>query len=407
MPRQRNVPARPLLALALVALVVLSACSPSVASPSVASSSPSPSPSLTPTDAPPPTSPASSDAAAPSTSPTQSAAATQTPTPSATTEPSVASSPATAAAWSQLEPTGSRPRAREDGTWTEQPASRTAYLFGGRDGSVVFDDLWAFDLDTNRWTRLAPEGRTPPRRFGHEAVWVDGIGVVIFAGQAGPTTFYDDLWAYDPVANTWRRLPGDGARPIARYGSCAALGPDGRLWISHGFTEDGTRFADTRAYDFVVGRWSDETPAGRVPVSRCLHGCWWTDDGRLALYAGQTTGVEALGDLWSLAGAGTSAAAWTRATGELPKDRNLYAFARHGDAIVVVGGRGLGKTFLNDVFTIDASTLEVRRLKVTGPKPPGRGGAMLIDDPAGGRVILFGGKTKGGALADLWELSLP
>ena len=46
------------------------------------------------------------------------------------------------------------------------------------------------------------------------------------------------------------------------------------------------------------------------------------------------------------------------------------------------------------------------RLEVTGPKPPGRGGAMLIDDPARGRVILFGGKTSGGALADLWELSL-
>ncbi len=397
MLRRRNLPGRYLLVLCLVAFAVAAACT-SPAAP--ASQSPSPTGS-------PPAIPASSETAAPSTSPTQGAAATQAPTPSATTEPSTVPSHATAAAWRELEPAGSKPRAREDGTWTEQPASRTAYLFGGRDGSVLLDDLWAFDLDTNRWTRLAPEGRTPPRRFGHEAVWVDGIGVVVFAGQAGPTTFYDDLWAYDPAANTWRRLPDDGARPIARYGSCAALGPDGRLWISHGFTEDGTRFADTRAYDFTSGRWSDETPAGRVPVSRCLHGCWWTDDGRLVLYAGQTTGVEALGDLWSLAGAGTSAAAWTRATGDLPKDRNLYAFARHGDAIVVVGGRGLGSTFLGDAFTIDASTLEVRTLEVTGPKPPGRGGAMLIDDPAGGRVILFGGKSSGGALADLWELSPP
>ena len=31
---------------------------------------------------------------------------------------------------------------------------------------------------------------------------------------------------------------------------------------------------------------------------------------------------------------------------------------------------------------------------------------MLIDDPARGRVILFGRKMSGGALADLWELSL-
>ena len=325
----------------------------------------------------------------------------------ATPEPSTEPTPAPAAAWRQLEPAGSAPSAREDGTWTEQPGGRTAFLFGGRDGGAILDDLWAFDLDADSWTRLAPEGQTPPARFGHEAVWVEGVGVVIFAGQAGPTTFYDDLWAYDPGANRWRRLPADGARPIARYGSCAALGPDDRLWISHSFTENETRFANTRAYDFTARRWSDETPADQAPVSRCLHGCWWTDDGRFALYAGQTTGVEALGDLWSLSGAGTALAAWTKQGGELPSDRNLYAFARRGGAIVVVGGRGLERTFLDDAFTIDAATLAIQPLAPAGPKPPGRGGAMLIDDPAGGRVILFGGKTSDRALADLWELSLP
>ena len=326
---------------------------------------------------------------------------------SAPAEPSAEPVVAGPVAWRQLDPTGSKPHAREDGTWTEEPDSQAAYLFGGRDGSAILNDLWAFDLDAARWTRLDPAGELPPERFGHEAVWVDGLGVVVFAGQAGPTSFFDDLWAYDPDTNRWRHLPAEGARPKARYGTCAALGRDGRLWISHGFTEDGARFADTQAYDFAAGRWSDQTPKGRAPVNRCLHGCWWTDDGRLALYAGQTTGVEALGDLWSLTGAGTAAAAWREETGELPKDRNLYAFARHGNAIVVVGGRGLGSAFLDDAFTFDADTLEVGPLAPAGTNPPGRGGAMLIDDPAGGRVILFGGKTSNGALADLWELSLP
>jgi hypothetical protein len=382
-PQPSQSSSRPLVALALAAIVVTAACGPSLGS-----ASPNPLPTAT-----------ASPAASPSDNPT--------PAPTATPEPSTEPTPAPAAAWRQLEPAGSAPSAREDGTWTEQPGGRTAYLFGGRDGGTILDDLWVFDLDSDSWTRLAPEGQKPPARFGHEAVWVDGVGVVIFAGQAGPTTFFDDLWAYDPDANRWRRLPGDGARPIGRYGSCAALGPDGRLWISHGFTEDGTRFADTRAYDFTAGRWSDETPAGQAPVNRCLHGCWWTDDGRFALYAGQTTGVEALGDLWSLSGAGTPSAAWARQGGDVPLDRNLYAFARHGGEIVVVGGRGLEQTFLDDAFTVDAASLTIEPLEPTGPKPPGRGGAMLIDDPAGARVVLFGGKTSSGALADIWELSLP
>ena len=112
-------------------------------------------------------------------------------------------------AWRKLEP-GDGPDAREDHTWTLDPSTRTAYLFGGRDGSTVYDDIWAFDLASDTWREIDPGGRGPAARFGHEAVWVDGVGLVVWAGQAGPTAFFDDLWAYDPAANDWSRLPNDG-----------------------------------------------------------------------------------------------------------------------------------------------------------------------------------------------------
>ena len=198
---------------------------------------------------------------------------------------------------------------------------RSALLFGGRDGTTVFGDLWSYDLGSDAWTELSP-GAGPEARFGHEAVWVDGVGLVVFAGQSG-ATFFNDLWAYDPAAATWTELPGSGDVPVSRYGTCGAVGPDGRLWISHGFTSDGVRFSDTRAYDFDAGAWADETPDGPRPVERCLHGCWWTDDGALALYAGQTTGTLALDDYWTLADG-----EWSEVTTALPPGRNLYARAQ-------------------------------------------------------------------------------
>ncbi len=378
--------------LGVVIALLCSACAPGATA-----GDPSTSPGLSASPGPAGTS--SSDPASPSPSPT--------PSPAPSLEPSAEPSPAEPVAWRNLAPGGTTPAPREDGTWTADADGRTAYLFGGRDGRTLFHDLWSYDLDTDRWTELDPDGDIPSARFGHEAVWVEGTGVVVFAGQAGPTTFFNDLWAYDPAANAWTRISVEGSRPKARYGTCAAIGPDGRLWISHGFTEDGTRFADTQAFDFAAGRWSDVTPDGRAPVNRCLHGCWWTDDGRFALYAGQTTGVQALGDLWTLSDADTPAAVWTKATGDLPPDRNLYAFALHGDDAVIVGGRGLGTTFLDDAFTIDATTLAIRALDPDGPKPPGRAGAMLVADEPRGRVVLFAGKTTDRALSDLWELSLP
>src|SRR5829696_2612887 len=70
------------------------------------------------------------------------------PTSEPSTAPSIAPSPAASeppvvTAWRKLDP-GGGPDAREDHTWTLDPSTRTAYLFGGRDGSTVYDDIWAF-----------------------------------------------------------------------------------------------------------------------------------------------------------------------------------------------------------------------------------------------------------------------
>lgn len=310
----------------------------------------------------------------------------------------LAASPTTAPTgltWSSLDREG--PPAREDHTWTVDGEGRLAYLFGGRDGATVFGDLWAYDLERDEWSEVdAAPG--PPARFGHEAVWVDEVGLVVFAGQAG-STFFADLWAFDPLAG-WEQLPAEGDAPVARYGTCAAVGPDGRLWISHGFTADGSRFADTRAYDFGTGAWADETPAeGARPVERCLHGCWWTDAGELALYAGQTTGVTALGDRWRLTSDG-----WVQAGGGLPPERNLYADARLDEATIVFGGQALDGSYLADLWLLDDAAADAEPLAADGEAPAGRAGAELIRDPDRQRLVLFGGRGVDGAFGDLWEL---
>lgn len=309
--------------------------------------------------------------------------------------------------WARLEEDGKRPAAREDHTWTVGEDGRTAYLFGGRDGSKVFDDLWAFDLDTNAWRRLDVGGDAPAPRFGHEGEWVPGRGLAVWAGQAG-STFFNDLWLFDAATTSWRALPAGGDVPVARYGSCSGLGPDGRLWISHGFTEDGTRFADTRAYDFDTGAWSDESSAGEGPFERCLHACWWTSDGRFALYGGQTTGTPALGDLWfltpgTLAG---PASAWLEATSPEPPARNLAAVAGRDPFTVLVGGSGLDGQPLADTWLIADGGTGFAALDTGGRAPQARSGAAMVHDSADERFVLFGGVGRE-AFDDMWELTFP
>ena len=343
--------------------------------------------------------------ASPSSTPTSSQAPPSVGDPTAVATPTPTIAPAEPA-WRELTLSGDTPPAREDHTWTVTSDFQTAYLFGGRtlQGGAL-GDLWAYDLEDDTWSLVTDDG--PPIRFGHNAAWVDGVGLVIFAGQAG-ATFYNDLWAYDPDANAWQQLPSAGAVPDARYGSCAAVGPDGRFWISHGFTHSGQRFADTAAYDFTTSMWTDETPVGDAPVERCLHGCWWTEDDVFVLYAGQTNGTTALGDLWWLSvGERPGQNTWTEVElgANAPPPRNLYAATRWEDAVTFVfGGQGLDGGALSDMWVLGTGTASPDQ--TPGQGPPGRWGAELVADPDRRRLLLFGGRDGDAAFGDLWELFL-
>jgi hypothetical protein len=375
-----------ILALTAVAALLVAACA--------STASPSPSPSGVPS------------ATAPSASVLPSAGPSGSPSPSASVAPSATPEASLGpASWTELTSAGEGPARREDHTWTVAAGTGVAYLFGGRSGTAVYEDLWAYELATDSWRVVAPHGDWPRARFGHEAVWVPDLGLVVWAGQLNGSTFYDDLWLYDPARDAWRPLPGDGDRPTARYGSCAVL-LRGELWVSHGFTAEGSRFADTKAYDFSSETWRDATPPGQVPVERCLHGCWTVaTTGGLVLYGGQTTGVAALGDLWRLDDAGSPV--WRKVEGGLPAERRLFAHAPWRGGEIVVGGGGLDGAFLDDAYLVDGETLGFEALTIDGTRPSGRSGAELVADPTRDRLLLFGGLDGTGARDDLWELTFP
>jgi hypothetical protein len=327
---------------------------------------------------------------------------TSAPQPTASAAPSAGGPSATSAAgqptWTKIAVEGG-PAPREDHTWTIDGEGRYAYLFGGRDGTTVFDDLWRFDLEQERWERV-DAANAPPARFGHTATLVPDYGLVIFGGQAAGG-FFNDLWVYDG-GTSWQELPSGGARPEPRYGTCAGLAPDGRLWISHGFTDQG-RFFDQRAYDFASGTWADVSRDDPVPVIRCLHDCVWTSDGRFVLYGGQTNGVAALGDLWSR----TADGQW-RQEGQPPlQARQLYAVTVAGDSAWIFGGADIDHRALGDLWTLDLATFEWARVTPAGADPPARLSATLVTDSKHNRLLLFGGKNSSTTFGDLWSLALP
>ncbi|MDP9236402.1 MAG: hypothetical protein M3P30_03220 [Chloroflexota bacterium] len=328
-----------------------------------------------------------------------SSTATALPATTATNTPPTAQ---TAAMWTQL-PAGGGPSPRRDHSMTLDPASGLVYLFGGRRAGVSMNDLWTFDPKTMTWREIAVTGEKPPARFAQVALFDAGPKrLIITTGQGDGSIFFNDVWAFDPSSAAWTKLGTRASeRPEIRYGAGGAHDAAGdRIFVSHGFTDRG-RFDDTWSFDLTAETWTKLATKGAVPIKRCLTRCiWLADRGELLLFGGQTDATPFLGDFWSL---NVAAAKWSeKKLSVLPGARNLYGSSFEGARWYIFGGN-----------TADGPTAETWMFDIAGDvwaqvgassAPPARYSSDAAI--AGARMYAFGGHDGTTELGDAWALKL-
>jgi hypothetical protein len=119
------------------------------------------------------------------------------------------------------------------------------FLFGGWPGGAdqPSAELWMLPLgkEPSAWRRLAPAGSAPRARNGAAMVLdVKRDRLLLHGGDGGlhPTYGYtplNDLWAYDLTAERWTRLEPTGQVPSPCWNHAAAISPAGdRMFIIGG-----------------------------------------------------------------------------------------------------------------------------------------------------------------------------
>jgi hypothetical protein len=130
--------------------------------------------------------------------------------------------------WTLLAPTGGGPIARRGQSATLDGGPDRMLVFGGSDDYNWWNEVWAFDLPNAAWTLLDPLGSRPLPRYGQNLVhdpvrdrlvMFAGYGPVDSAGNNARNDFLNDAWVLElsgSDAPRWERINPAGEVPSRR-----------------------------------------------------------------------------------------------------------------------------------------------------------------------------------------------
>jgi N-acetylneuraminic acid mutarotase len=259
----------------------------------------------------------------------------------------------TASAWTKLKPTGTSPSPRASQAMAFDPVANRLIVFGGYDGAKYLSDIWAYDLTGNVWTGLNPAGVAPAARHGHSLVYdPESKKMILFGGYDGSVQ-YNDTWAYDPASNTWADLKPGGDLPAARDSQAMAYDSDAKAMVLFGGWSATRQFDDTWAYDPAKNSWTDLKPAGEAPTARALQQMVYDPAiKKLVLFGGGTSSAT-FNDAWLF---DLTDRSWTPVTaaGTAPPARAGQAMVYDSstkDILLFGGSNGIG-TYFNDLWRL-------------------------------------------------------
>jgi galactose oxidase-like protein len=323
-------------------------------------------------------------------------------------------------------PSGAAVAAGSDGYWTtlDWPSDRyghTAVLDPVHDRMIVFGGyvstgyadaayyptiVWILTLsDPPRWTRFHPAGSQPGYRYTQSAIY-DPVRdrMIVFGGFDAHAQ--NDIWQLTlSDTPTWSPLVASGAPPPARHRHTAIYDPVRDRMIVYGGTNDTTLFADVWALSLSdPPTWSEITPPAGGPSPRYRHSAIYDPvRDRMIVFGGRGDSGD-LNDTWALDLGGTPSWSELQPPAPLPRTRNSHTalYDPAGDRMIVYGGEGSNR---NDAWSLALSGPPAwTPLAPTGVAPDGHSSHTAVLDAPRNRMIVFGGKSD--AALPTGELSM-
>lgn len=271
----------------------------------------------------------------------------------------------------------------------------TSTLFGGTVGTTFTDDMYSWN--GGKWVPVVlPEGGEAPPARARGAMSRFGQAALLYGGE-GEGGNLNDTWTWNHAAKDWRLIEDAGGPSARRSGTLFEVGSAAYLYGGIG-TSNELSYETWRFRDGVWAMVSVPSPPSlrEAPCSASLPGK------AKALLAGGTDNA----DVWSFDGD------WTQdnpGTGMGIREGCAMAYGTSFGQMLLVSGSGAPGT--QDIWSLTPTVQGVIgaiNSEARGELPPRRSGAVLVDNPRSGGLVMFGGvrNDTDAPLADTWQLKV-
>jgi hypothetical protein len=185
--------------------------------------------------------------------------------------------------WLNITTSGNAPSARAYHTAVVDRYQHAMYVYGGQTvNDDLLSDMYMFDLDKLTWTQVFPNGTDAIPRAMHSAI-MTLQGVMIVYGGVGQS----DVSCFDTRNHTWYYCLSDPSpAPSVRYSHTAVYSPLQEMIVYGGKNDAGNPVNDVWAFDLNEFRWRVVSPGGNSINPRSLHTAVATTFGTMIVFGG-------------------------------------------------------------------------------------------------------------------------
>ncbi|MFW9849114.1 MAG: kelch repeat-containing protein [Candidatus Thorarchaeota archaeon] len=246
--------------------------------------------------------------------------------------------------YTNLNPTISPP-VREVSQMVYDSQSDKMVMFGGLENYndlIYRKDTWTYDYNTNSWENVTTSV-APGARGAYGMVYdSESDRIILFGGEQAGVGIFNDTWAFDVETSTWEKM-NPAIFPSSRYFPSMAYDEESdRVILFSGRGVGPEKIASTWAYDYNTDSWQDLSPSTQPPWLRAHDMTYDNESDTIVLFGGSNVDDFAQDDTWLF---DYNTNTWTLAspdTSPSPRLRESMVYDVESDIIISFGGTDFG-----------------------------------------------------------------